>query len=99
MNDYSSIPSHMHEATRLYVEEGQRPGEFLQAIFANDFMETVGRADGVNAGFLGAWARFIYNEVPSNCHGSREIVEKWIGHEGLKRFRNRKLEGEHHDGN
>jgi len=67
------------DSITLYVEHGCPPGGFLSAVLANDFMEAVGRADNRNIHRLAAWAAYIYNEIPSSCHGSHEAVRAWTG--------------------
>ena len=81
--NYDRVPEHMREGIRHYIEDGRPPGGFLRALLSNDFMETVGRADSINREALREWARFLYNEVPSNCHGSPKVVEAWIKRGGL----------------
>lgn len=66
-----------------YVDQGIEPGGFLRAVLENDFMEAAGRADDFNQRHLHDWARVIYNDVPSGCHGSREAVAEWIKAGGL----------------
>ena len=65
------------DSITLYVEHGCPPGGFLSAVLANDFMEAVGRADSQNIHRLAAWAAYVYNEIPSSCHGSYEAVRAW----------------------
>lgn len=78
MVDYSKIPvPYMEEGLRLWVEKGIRPGSFMTAMLANDFMNAAIRADDFNASKLQEWARFIYNELPEDCWGSREIMKEW----------------------
>ena len=84
MNDYSRIPKHMRSGLDLYVQRGIAPGGFLAAVLENNLMESVGRADDKNIACLPAWAQTIYNEVPSNCHGSPQAVEEWVNAGGLE---------------
>ena len=81
--DYLSLPEHMREPVRLYIEDGHPIGGFLTAIMANDFIEAVCKADEHNQMALLEWARFIYNEAPGTCHGSYEIVREWQERGGL----------------
>lgn len=81
--DWSAIPHHMRGVIERYVMNGIPMGSFLTAIFANDFMEAAGRADSENILALAAYARFLYNSVPSQCKGSYEAVDQWIGQGGL----------------
>lgn len=78
----SGIPGHMHDGVILYIEKGIKPGSFLTAIFANDFMEACRRADDMNAACLFDYGRLLYS-APLGCHGSPEAVRDWIAHCGL----------------
>ena len=66
-----------------YVIHGIQPGDFMFAVLSNDFMGAVGRADSFNKHNLYEWASVIYNDVPSQCHGSRELVTAWIKAGGI----------------
>lgn len=77
MTNYQRLPEHMRDAARLYIERGIKPGDFLTALLANDFMEAVGRADDTNLAALGTWAKWIYNEIPRGAHGSYNHVADW----------------------
>ena len=81
--DWSDIPPHMRSEIERYVMVGCPMGSFLTAIFANDFMEAAGRADNENRQALFSYARFLHNSVPSQCKGSYDAVEQWIGQGGM----------------
>ena len=53
------------------------PGGFLTAVLAHDLMEAVKRADDDNIRQLPAYAAYMYNHMPSACHGSYEAVKAW----------------------
>ena len=80
--DYNRIPEHMRASMQRYVEHGAPTGDFLFAILTNNFMETFARADEKNTKAMHDWAKFIYNELPSQCHGSIEKVLAWHGRGG-----------------
>ena len=61
------ISDHMMDGLQRYLIEGIRPGDFLQAIICHRN--------------LPAYADYIYNRVPSGCHGSEERMESWINKE------------------
>lgn len=84
MIDYSRIPEHMREGTRLYIEHGVTPGDFLRAALENNFIGVVERADYINKNAFFTWAQFLVNDVPWNCRGSREKVDTWMAHRGLE---------------
>lgn len=73
------VPEHMHEAVERYIEYGIPPGNFLEAVLANDLLGAFGRADSMNKNAMARWAEFVYNYLPINSHGSREIVANWKG--------------------
>ena len=77
-----TIRDHMLEALRLYVSHGLEPGDFLKAVLANDFQEAVARADDDNIQQLPAFAAYVYNEIPSTCHGSYDLVNAWVAQKG-----------------
>jgi hypothetical protein len=72
------ISEHMMEALQRYIQKRIRPGGFLTAVLANDLQAAVARADSDNLPNIPAFAAYLYNEVPSNCHGSYEIVASWL---------------------
>lgn len=76
--DYSSLPLHMQDGARAYVEHGQPPGDFLAAVLANDLVEAYSRADSENTLAMRRWAGWLYEEAPRGCWGSTEKVKAWI---------------------
>ena len=76
------IPERMMGGIKRYVENHIEPGHFLTAVFQNNLSEAVGRADEENMANLPAYAAYLYNEVPSSCHGSPENVRQWLNHKG-----------------
>lgn len=81
--DYSSLPAHMQDGARRYIEHGIPPGHFLQAVLRNDFMEAFRRADDVNTECMRDWAVFLSSHAPIGCYGSPEHVADWIKSGGL----------------
>lgn len=59
-----------------YVEQRQPTGDFLQAVLSNDLSDSVSRNDGQTN--LKELVKWIYNNAPSNCWGSREAYKQWI---------------------
>jgi hypothetical protein len=84
MTNYSGLPEHMREGTRLYIDHGISTGSFLTAVFSNNLMDAVGKADIVNRDAIWDWCNFIHNEAPYDCHGSPEIVAAWIERGGIQ---------------
>jgi hypothetical protein len=77
--DYSKVPvPRMADAVKRYVELGIQPGHFLTALFSNNLMEAIGRADDENAAKLREWCVFVKWELPVGCHGSPAKVSDWM---------------------
>lgn len=83
--DDSGVPAeHMRRGMKDYIERGVRPGEFAQAILANDFVQAAAHADMINKGLLFEWASWLFNDAPAGCWGSKEKVEAWIKACGMR---------------
>ena len=76
--DYTGLPEHLQAGVRAYIEHHRDVGGFLAAVFMNDLSNAVGRADEENLPRLHEIVRWVYNEAPSGCWGSRETVQKWL---------------------
>ena len=72
------VRADMVEALEEYVSLGRPLGDFLQAVIANDLRDAVGRADNLNVGQLPAFVAYVYNEMPSTSHGSRQRYTAWL---------------------
>jgi len=72
------VPADTKKTIDNYVEHGYRPGHFVHAVLANDLMGAFGAADSNNTKYMRNIVSYVYNDIPSNCHGSYEIVEKWL---------------------
>jgi hypothetical protein len=83
MTDYSTIPEHMRDGARLYIENGIPPGSFLTAVISNDLFGALGKADEINRDRIFDWCRFFYNEAPGGCYGSAKRFDDWIAKGGL----------------
>lgn len=98
MTDYTRIPvDYMVDGVRRYIENGIRPGHFLQALFSNDLKESFKRADDNNAIAMREWAKFVYWEMPSESQGSPAKVQAWIdqgGWNGIQAARAKQAEEE-----
>ena len=64
-----------------YAKQHIPTGQFLRAVLENDLMEAVGRADSDSTQDLFEICSYICNKMPHSCHGSPEIVAKWIANE------------------
>jgi hypothetical protein len=72
------LPNELRESLDRYAEHGVPPGDFLQAVLANDLFEACGRADDNNVWLIPVICAYVYNELPSSCWGDRAKVKKWI---------------------
>ena len=73
----AGIPANMHDGVVRYLLHGVRPGSFLSALFANDFVACCVRADAENTAALPDWAAWIINHAPASCRGSYLAIERW----------------------
>jgi hypothetical protein len=77
------IPERMHEGFRHYLFDHTPTGDFLTAVFCNDFVEVLKRTDEDNRKLLSNYAALLYNELPSHRAakspwGSPAAVKAWI---------------------
>jgi hypothetical protein len=72
------IPTLLKESFDRYVEYGIPTGDFLKSVLENDLMGAFGRADILNRVILFDICVYVYNELPRECHGSREAVKNWL---------------------
>jgi len=75
---YHTLPEHMRDAAREYVEGHHMPGDFLQALFSNNFIGVFKHGDETNLAAIQTWATWLYNEAPGGCWGSRLMMEAWV---------------------
>jgi hypothetical protein len=54
-----------------------RTGSFVQAVLENNFVDAMGRADDESRAALHAIAKYLWNDMPSNCWGSPAKVAAW----------------------
>ena len=73
-----NIPISIKQSLDSYVEHRIPTGDFLNAVLSNDLFEAIGRADDINIIFLHNICGYIYNELPTLCHGSPKRVRKWL---------------------
>lgn len=72
------IPERMMIGLERYIKNHIEPGGFLMAILENNLSAACGRADAENIANLPAYVGYLYNEAPSQCHGSPEKVKAWL---------------------
>jgi hypothetical protein len=72
------VPQHTHAALVRYIDTGQPPGHFCEAVLRNDLKSAVMAADDDNIVALPLIVSWLYNNAPSICWGSPERVEAWV---------------------
>jgi hypothetical protein len=75
--DYSLIPPLIRQALDNHGLHHRETGSFVTKVLENDLMEAVGRADKSSFAALPSILSYVYNEMPSNSHGSPEKVAAW----------------------
>lgn len=86
MLNYDKIPvPDMTNGVKRYIQHGVKPGHFLTALFSNDLVGSLNRADEANTAAMRQWAAFLYWEMPTNAWGSLEKVKAWCKQGGLRR--------------
>lgn len=78
MIDYSILLERIMESLNNYVEKGYPVGSFLRSVLSNDLLGAYRKADDEMLKLLPLLLHYIWWELPHNCHGSREIVDRWI---------------------
>lgn len=76
--DYSLIPDRVMGNLLEYVEGNEAPGGFLYAVLSNNLFQAIGRADNEMQPLIPLLVKFIMWKLPHGCHGSPEIVGRWM---------------------
>lgn len=82
-SEYDSIPAITKHGIENYITNGQPPSGFLEAVFQNNLFRAVSRADESNVIALPVIVKFIWNNAPSECHGTTMSVSKWVLNRGI----------------
>jgi len=61
-----------------YVLHHRDPGDFLQAVLANDLREAFGRADDENRYAMFDIVAYCWNNIPASAWGSWDTVRRWL---------------------
>lgn len=77
------VPEHLREGLRRYVLDGGRVGQFLAAAIENNLLGAISHGDDQSLAGLKPLVKFLYNDAPSPCWGSRERREAWQAQGGL----------------
>ena len=71
------LPEPIYEAIESWIEHGYEPGHFTTAVLCNDLAESIGRADETSLLCLADIVKYVYNEAPGPCWGSKEKFVAW----------------------
>lgn len=71
------IPPGVKQSIDDYVLHGVHSGSFVEAMMANDLMESFGWADESSRSAMFRITCYLYNSVPRGCRGSLDVVEEW----------------------
>lgn len=80
------LPERLRPGLRGYLLDGHPVGGFLTALIENDLMTAAVKADPESLAALPALARFLYNDTPSSCWGSRTHREEWQALGGARKW-------------
>ncbi len=72
------IEPRFKQSIDYYVEHKIPPGHFITAVLENDLKEAFGRADTNAMQNIKHIICYCYNEIPSDCWGSKEKVKNWF---------------------
>ena len=62
-----------------YLVHGYHPGSFWNSVFANDFMNAIGRSHPANSiPELKKAVTWIVNDMPTEAYGSYDKVDAWL---------------------
>lgn len=80
---YSTLPNHLQDGMRLYIERGVSMASFGDAVVRNDLKEACSRADHINQHQIFNIVKWLYNHAPAACWGSNGNVDRWTTGGGL----------------
>ena len=75
---YPNIPAALLVSLYAYVERRQPVGHFLTCVLSNDLLGVIQHADSQSQAALREIVEFIYNNLPTKCYGSPQIVREWL---------------------
>lgn len=77
------LPRTCWEGILEFIVTGRPMGSFLTALFSNDLILAVTKADDLNIQRLRDYAQFLQACAPAACHGSAAAVRDWGVRGGL----------------
>ena len=81
--------SGLRDGLMLYLEKGIQAGSALMAVLEGDLWDAVGKLDANNMNHLKELCIWLYNNPPSIAYGSRDLVGRWINHQGAEGYEER----------
>jgi len=75
---YETLPAQVQGGIKAYVMNKRAPGHFLSSVLKNDLLGAFSYADLSNRQDLHLIVKWLYNEAPSTCWGSKEAFDKWV---------------------
>ena len=78
MNSLYQLPSSRLESIENYLRYGKPMGGFLTAVFSNDLRGAIASASESDKPLVEQYIKYLYWELPSQCHGSKKKVRSWI---------------------
>ena len=82
--DYDLVPAHLQYGIREYIQRGNIPGDFLQAIIRSDLSKAFAHADGTTMAHMDDIVKFMWNEAPGQCWGDKAKMDTWAKAGGLE---------------
>jgi len=82
------IPQRTKDSLDRYVNDRILPGGFLTKVLSNDLFGAIGQADKENLESLPEIVRYIYNQLPADSWGSRDMVYKFVEEKFYERLGN-----------
>ena len=70
-------PKLIRDTFDLYLK-GYPTGHFLRCVLEDDLVGAISRADEGNLRCIKYIVMYMYNEMPSECWGSKELVDAWL---------------------
>jgi hypothetical protein len=77
--DQSKCPEAVRASLARYVEHGYRPGGFLTAVLSGNLFLAFKLADNESVEAMPHIVAYIYQNLRSDCYGSKEKVAAWGG--------------------
>lgn len=72
------VPAHLLEDLDRYVESGRTPSDFVRSVLENDLFGAMFSAHAANVHASKDVVRYVVNELPVECFGSKAKVEAWL---------------------